>query len=151
MFQWFGQMIAQPLQPSQRLPVHSPWGTNQEQEASRYIAPTKTLSAVQRIEIYHQQYWWRLLKCLGQNFPTVVRLFGTESFQQELAIPYLTEHPPTHWALCRLGESFPAWLEAHYLAQDRYLVIQSAQIDWAANHAFWTGSLPAVDCAAISS
>ena len=144
-FQWFGKMIAQPLRPDHLLPQFSPWGTDSQLEASRFIAPSSALTPLERIQIYHQQYWWRLLKCLQQNFPTVTRLFSIESFDHELAVPYLTAHPPSHWALCRLGETFPQWLEKHYHADDRYLVTHAAQIDWAANHAFWAGSLPSAE------
>ena len=149
-FKWFGGMIAQPLRPDNLLPQHSPWGNDSLQEASHFIAPSKALNPLERIQIYHQQYWWRLLKCLQQNFPTVTRLFSTESFDQELAVPYLAAHPPSHWALSRLGETFPQWLEMHYHAQDRYLVTHAAQIDWAANHAFWVGSLPPAELTSLS-
>lgn len=151
MLSWLGGMIAQPLQSDHQLPKLSPWGTESAQEASRFIAPSPTLKPHQRIEIYHQQYWWRLFKSFQQNFPTVTRLFGYEAFHQELVVPYLTAHPPSHWALCRLGEAFPHWLEKNYQAQDRYLVCHAAQIDWAANHAFWTDSLPIIDFTALSS
>ena len=149
-FQWFGRMIAQPLRPGNLLPKVSPWGTDSLQEASFFIAPSRTMSPLERIQIYHQQYWWRLLKCLQQNFPTVTRLFSVEAFDQELAVPYLAAHPPSHWALCRLGETFPQWLDDHYQAQDRYLVTHAAKIDWATNQAFWIGSLPSAQLASFS-
>lgn len=142
---WFGAMIAQPLQTDHKLPPTTPFRTETKTEAAKYIAPSPTLQPYQRIEIYHQQYWWRLLKSLQNNFPTVTRLFGYDAFNQMLAIPYLSANPPTHWALCRLGETFPEWIRHHYPHEDLYLVAISAEIDWAAQRAFWIGTLPSLD------
>ncbi len=150
LLEWLGAMIAQPLQPDHNLPPLSPWGTETEQEVERLIAPSPTLKPYQRVQIYHQQYWWRLLKCFQENYPTVSRLFGYDSFHQQLVVPYLTAHPPSHWALCRLGETFPQWLEMHYHAGDRYLVTSTAQIDRAAGQAFWARALPPIDFASLS-
>jgi len=139
---WFGKTISQPLTEKQTLPKGC--------GADKYIAPSPTLNAHQRIELYYQQYWWRLLGSLQTNFPTVTRLFGYSLFQQQLAIPYLTQHPPTHWALCRLGETFPDWIAKNYQKEDRYLVLNAARIDWAAQKAFWVKDLPKVDFGKLS-
>jgi hypothetical protein len=147
---WFGAMIAQPMQTNQLLPPLSPFGTDTVCEAEKYIAPSPTLAPYERVQIYHQQYWWRLLKCLQKNFPTLSRLFGEEDFQNHIAIPYLAEEPPSHWSLCRLGETLSRWLERHYREEDRYLVITAAEIDRAADEAFWIGALPQIDFATLS-
>jgi hypothetical protein len=147
---WFGSIIAQPLQENQLLPTLAPSGMGIEQEAAHYIAASPTLKPYQRIQLYHQQYWWRLLKCLQSNFPMLLRLFGEAPFQHQLAIPYLTAHPPNDWALCKLGESLPQWLQEHYQQEDRYLVVSAAKIDWAAGEVFWIESLPKIDFAQLS-
>ena len=73
--EWLGALIAQPLQLDHRLPNLSPFGTPIEKEIEKYVAPSPTLKPFQRVQIYHQQYWWRLVKCMQQNFPMLVRLF----------------------------------------------------------------------------
>jgi hypothetical protein len=65
--------------------------------------------------------------------------------------PILLLTPPSHWGLCRLGESFPTWLLEHYHHPDRYLVTHCAQIDWVTNCAAWTGTLSPFDFASLSS
>jgi len=94
------------------------------------------------LEVYHQQYWWRLLKTLQDNFPMVTRLFGYKSFNREIAEPYLMHHPPSHWALCQLGQTLPQWLQEHYQQSDRELVIQSAKLDAACGKTFWCAQKP---------
>lgn len=135
---WFGKTIAQPLSSDHTLPEHS------RNEADRYIAASPTLEPHERIELYYQQYWWRLLKCLNTNFPTLIRLFGERPFEQTIAVPYLSAHPPQHWALCRLGETLPDYLDAHYAEPDAYLITEAAAIDWASQKAFWSGGLPSL-------
>jgi len=129
---WFGALIAQPLQADYKIPETTPFGTPVKEEAKKHISPSPTLRSHQRIELYHQQYWWRLLKCLQENFPTLTRLYGYDRFNQEIGIPYLTQNPPTHWALCRLGQSLPDWFTEKELERD------TARIDAATQHAFWT-------------
>lgn len=141
---WFGSIIQQPLQRDQKLPSIAPSGRSISEEAAGYIAPSSTLAPHERIEIYHKQYWWRLLSCLHENFPLVVRLFGYNDFNQKIGIPYLSCGPPKHWALCRLGESLCAWIYHEYNYRDKEFVLSCAEIDWAAQVAFWTPHHPPI-------
>lgn len=135
---WMGRLIAHPLQENQLLPATICC------DVPQFIAPSRTLEPFQRIQIYHQQYWWRLIKCLQTNFPTLLRLFGYEDFQTLIAVPYLSAHPPGHWALSTLGESLPEWIELNYSHSDKYLVKKVSEIDWAAGKAFWIQEAPTV-------
>lgn len=137
--EWMGKTITQSLQRSHELPEHS------QMQAMNYIAPSLTLKPHQRLEIYHQQYWWRLIKAMQDNFPTVFRLFGEGPFQWDLCVPYLSVYPPEHWAIFRLGEKFPEWLSTHYHAEDRTLVLTCAAIDAAVGHAYWCAQRPVVN------
>lgn len=141
---WFGKMIAAPLQDNHQL-------SHGHQESALYIAPSPTLKPFERLQIYHQQYWWRLIKCLQTNFPTLLRLFGYEDFQKRIAVPYLYTHPPKDWALCKLGETLPHWLKKNYKEEDSYLVITAAEVDFAAQAAFWRKGLETARFASLTS
>jgi hypothetical protein len=134
---WFAKTITTPLQMDSRL--------LDSHGASDYILPSQMLDSRERIEIYHQQYWWRLLKCLQENFPFLTRLFGHASFNEIIGVPYLSAHPPTHWGLNRLGMSLPAYLEKHYLEEDKDLVLAASHIDWSMQVAFWCEKKPLID------
>lgn len=116
---WFGTLISEPPH------------RNIGREGERYTTPP------QRLEIYHRQYWSRLLKCLQENYPTLTRLYGYENFNQKIAIPYLTQYRPSHWALCKLGCSLPLWLTG----RDQEI----ASLDAAANEAFTSRQNPPFD------
>ena len=129
---WFGTSIARPFQ-------EDPFGSDIKKEAAHYITPSPTLEPHQRLELYHKQYWWRLLSCLQENFPALTCLYSPERFNQEIGIPYLVDHPPTHWALCRLGQTLPNWLKGKDLEHDL------ARIEAATQRAFWIGEGPLAD------
>lgn len=123
---WFGNSISQPLTEDQKLS-----NTQTIEESTRFIKPSPTLKPHERIEIYSQQYWWRVLKIMRDHFPTLASLFGTFHFNEQLAVPYLKECPPDTWNINLLGASFPKWLESHYNESDKALVINAANMDWA--------------------
>ncbi len=133
---WFGSIIGRPIDEDSRMNPISPAGQPMEIEACDYIRPSLTLRPAQRIQIYNQQYWWRLLNILHESFPLVTRLFGYHDFNRLIAIPYLVKFPPNHWSLNDLGYLLSKWVETDYAENDKQLVLDSAKIDWAFNHSF---------------
>ena len=109
----------------------SPSGRPISEEARDYISPSPKLSADERIQIYNQQYWWRLLSILHQNFPTLTRLFGYTDFNLSIGMPFLTRYPSRHWSLSLLGNQLSQWIEEEYTAQDKPLIFHMAEVDWA--------------------
>lgn len=134
--QWFGSIIGRPIDEESRMNPVSPSGFPMEEEAVDFIAPSPTLRPAQRIEIYNQQYWWRLLNALHETFPLVTRLFGYHDFNRSIAVPYLVKYPPQHWSLAILGKRLPQWIEEDYDASDKPLVLDSAIIDYYYTHSF---------------
>ncbi len=110
------------------------------EEASQYIAPNSYLSSEERIGLYHQQYWWRLLSNLHHSFPMVVRLFGLENFNLFLGVPYLSKYPSRHWSISRLGDRMLAWIQESYFEKDKPLVFFSALLDLAYESVFSAAS-----------
>lgn len=112
------------------------------EEAKKYILPSPTLEPHQRIEIYNQQYWWRLLTILHENLPHLVRLFGYTDFNQTIGFPYLCKYTPNSWSLNPLGNRVVEWLEKHYHEEDRKLVLNVARVDVAYNDSFFIAEHP---------
>lgn len=75
----------------------------------KLVAPSKALTSFARLEIYSQQYIWRLIEVLGDEFPTVRRTVGHPRFG-ELVTEYLTRHPSKSYSLAPLGAKFPRFL-----------------------------------------
>jgi len=139
--QWFGTIIGRPIDEESRMNPISPAGCLMEEEAALHIAPSPTLRPAQRIQIYNQQYWWRLLNTLHESFPLVTRLFGYFDFNQTIGIPYLTKYPPRHWSLGLLGDRLTQWCLEDYKAADVQLVSDAAELDWAFSASFAVGAV----------
>jgi hypothetical protein len=136
--QWFGTVIARPIDENSRINPVSPSGQPMDEEAKQFISPSPTLQPHKRIEIYNQQYWWRLLSILHDIFPLTNRLFGYFDFNQSIGIPYLLANPPHTWSLNPLGHKLPAWIQEEYRSSDKSFVFDAAAIDLAYNDGFLT-------------
>lgn len=142
--QWFGSIIGRPIDEADRIAPVSPTGNLIEIEASEHIAPSPTLRPAQRIEIYNQQYWWRLLKTFQETFPFLSRLFGYFEFNRLISIPYFVKYPPNHWSFGSLGDRLVQWVLEEYVGEDQQLVADAAWLDWAFVNCFTAGQLPAI-------
>jgi hypothetical protein len=110
--QWFQAVITHPggvagglgaEEAQRRLPV-APG------ELAQVIAPSRNLSAEERLGIYAHAYYARLLECLADSFPMLARALGEEVFQS-FAFEYLQHYPSRSYTLDRLGEDFPRFLD----------------------------------------
>jgi Putative DNA-binding domain len=149
--QWFGNVIGQPIDNNSCINPISPSGNLIQQEACNFILPSPTLLPHQRIEIYNQQYWWRLMNALHEDYPLVTRLFGYCDFNQTIGVPYLTKYPPDHWSLNLMGKRIPQWIQEEYQEQDKQLVYDASLLDSAFIYSFSAKHLPPIDAAALPS
>lgn len=149
--QWFGSIISRPIDDNSRINPISPSGKPIEKEATKYISPSPTLRPAQRIELYNQQYWWRLLNNIQEIYPLLSRLFGAHDFNKTIAIPYIVKYPPNHWSLSLLGDRLVQWIEDEYDAVDKPLVLDAAKVDWAFNYCFVAPLLPPITTDHLSS
>jgi len=143
--QWFGSIIGRPIDEDSKMNPISPTGQPMETEAAEHILPSPTLRPAQRIQIYNQQYWWRLLSTLHESFPLVTRLFGYFDFNRTIAIPFLTKYPPNTWSLNTLGDKLPRWVQDAYHETDKELVLNAVKLDWAFIETFLAVQLPALN------
>lgn len=140
--EWFAQVITQPIDSMNCIANRAPSGGAIAEEALHYIKPSTTLESFQRIEIYNQQYWWRLLNTLHELFPTLVRLFGYGDFNRQIGFPYLCRFPPKSWSLSYLGCHLPYWVHRYYRGEDKRLCYYASQMDWAYQASFLAPELP---------
>jgi len=148
--EWFGGLINRPLVENDLINPLTPSGLVITKEAGRHIAPSPTLQPHQRLQIYNQQYWWRLQSVLQTNFPLLLRLFGTHSFNECIAVPYLTAYVPNHWALNLLGENLPQWIQEKYQGSDKQFVHDAAYLDWVLSLSFTNEQYPVLDSRFLS-
>jgi hypothetical protein len=76
----------------------------------RLVRRSRRLTAEQRLEIYANAYYARLLECLRDTFPVLAQVLGAEVFDS-FAFDYLQRYPSRSYTLYRLAESFPRFLD----------------------------------------
>lgn len=140
--EWFGSVITMPLINLENVRERSRRGELVEDEAKRFIVSQGALTAHRRIELYAQQYWWRLLRVLQDAFPQLVRILGYEEFNNKIATPYLEDCPPHSWALNLLGDTLPKWIGSKW--RDEELLYLSALVDYAFVEGFVIKELPSI-------
>jgi len=75
------------------------------------ILPSESCSSFQRLSVYNNAYFARLIECLTSEFPTVKRIVGDDSFAA-FVVAYLRQSPPGSYTLGDLGRGFAASLRA---------------------------------------
>lgn len=83
------------------------------EELEGVIGRSRSLSAAQRLEIYVDAYYARLMECLDGEFAATRHAVGDELFAA-LSFGYLQSYPSRSYTLGQLGANFP-----RYLAESR--------------------------------
>lgn len=80
--------------------------------ADRLLRQSPTLLPAECLELYHRQYWFRILDSLEEDFPGLIRLIGKDTFWK-ITEHYLLEKPSQSYTLRHLGSRFPEFLRKH--------------------------------------
>ena len=70
--------------------------------ADEIIKPGPSLTSAERLELYHRQYWFRILDSLAEDFPVLRKMAGDGIFW-ELIEGYLLGRPSRSFTLRHLG------------------------------------------------
>ena len=90
----------------------------QEGDLARMVAGDARLSAVGRLDVYANMYFFRLRDALRDDYPKLVSALGDDEFHN-LVVDYLLACPPTDFSIRNAGEKLPGFLPRHRLSADR--------------------------------
>jgi hypothetical protein len=79
-------------------------------DVEQIVSRSAALTSVQRLEVYANAYYARLVECLEAEFPVLAAALGGDAFAG-FALEYLIRHPSRSYTLARLGENFARDLE----------------------------------------
>lgn len=96
-------------------------------ELENIIRRSKNLSAEERLAIYANAYYARLLECLRESFPVLTKTLGADVFN-DFAFDYLQTYPSKTYTLNRLGDHFADFL--NQTRPDRTPENPNPQTDW---------------------
>jgi len=128
----FWRVIAQPLTRNNRTPRRGPDGRATAAAVARFIKPNDRLNAVERIQIYHRAYWFRLLDSLYDDCPGLRAVLGEKQFMR-LAEAYLARHPSRSFSLRNLPSRLAAFIRAEprWTRPHTALCVDVARFEWA--------------------
>jgi len=108
----FFDLIRQPLTAAGGQRSHALGGQAVKMIAEGLVTPGPRLTPFERLELYSQGYWFRLLDVLREDFAGLRALLGRHPFEQ-LAAAYLADCPPDSFDLRRVGARLEGWLANH--------------------------------------
>lgn len=118
--EWFAAIISTPQE--QAAPVD-------ERSASRLIAPSATLSSLERIDIYRRGYHARLIECLLDDYPVLAHSLGEAAFDA-LCRRYIARHPSSGPSLNYFGRHMAELCRSEPLPQPGFAA-DLARLEWA--------------------
>ena len=87
------------------------------------------LPAVERLDIYANMYFFRLLDALKEDYPRLLEAIGAGRFNN-LITDYLLKHPSHHPSLRFLGEALPGFAADHPLSKEYPWLHDLARLEW---------------------
>jgi hypothetical protein len=109
------------------------------------------LSAQDRLEIYANAYFYRVLDVLREDFPATLAVLGDDQFHN-LITGYLIDHPPSEPSIQHAGRYLPEFLRGHPLSESRPFLADLATLERTlleVFHAMEAPPLTAADLGAI--
>ena len=93
------------------------------------IAGDDRLPAAERLDIYANMYFFRLLDCLREDYPRLATAVGEDRFHN-LCTDYLLTHPSGHPSLRYLGRRLPEFLAGHMVGRESGCLVDLARLEW---------------------
>jgi hypothetical protein len=109
--------------------VMSPLNASIGGGAGELVKPNDRLTSTERLDIYHRQYWYRILDSFNEDFPGLCSILGERAFAR-LSRAYLTDCPSQSFTLRNLGSRLEAWLTEHPEFAGRHLAPALDMIRW---------------------
>ncbi len=120
--------------------VMSPLNAAISGQANELVKPNDRLTSTERLNIYHRQYWYRILDSFNEDFPGLCAILGDRAFQR-LSRAYLADCPSQSFTLRNLGSRLENWLREHpeFAGSNLALALDMIRLEWAHIETFDSG------------
>ena len=92
------------------------------------FAETPSFARIERLEVYANDYYWRLAGVLELHFPMVAWMLGHAAFHN-LVTDYVLVRPAREFDLRRYSGDFPSFLSQHERGKDQAELVEVAWIE----------------------
>lgn len=110
------------------------------QRIGEVILPSRSLTPVERVGIYHGMYLLRMEEALASDYTALKHYLGDHAFF-ELVRDYVQVHPSRDYTLNRLGDAFPDFVRRARLRRPEFCH-ELARLEQAVAHVFDAGETP---------
>lgn len=98
----FAEIIRKPLLKNDRMIP--------DKRSKQMMLANSKLSEHERLELYAQQYWWRIIHSFDEDFKALKKLLGIKNFNK-LRDEYLVKLPSKSFTLRNLGSRLPEFIK----------------------------------------
>jgi hypothetical protein len=130
----FWQLISAPEAVGKALPALAARDP-QAAPLSSWIRAASEQAAIERLDVYANMYFFRLLGVLRDDYPDLVKLVGDDHFHN-LATDYLAACPSQDPSIRHVGGRLADFLAGHDLAHRFPAAADLARLEWARGLAF---------------
>ena len=113
------------------------------------VLPSRTLTPLERIGIYHGMYLLRMRDVLSGDYEALEHFMGELAFTR-LVRGYVEAYPSRSYSLNRLGARLPEYLRNAPRVKHRGFCVDLARLELAVQEAFDAPETPALAAAAIA-
>ncbi|MGC1343444.1 MAG: DNA-binding domain-containing protein [Candidatus Binataceae bacterium] len=106
------------------------------------------MTTVERLDIYANMYFFRLLEVLKEDFSAVAAVLGEDNFRN-LVTGYLTEYPPTEASVFWAGRYLADFLRTHPLRREYPYLAELAALERAIVEVFCARDIEPRDAGAM--
>ena len=78
-------------------------------QIEQVITRSRQCTSIERLQVYGNAYYARLIECLQDEYPALRHALGEETFEA-FAFDYLQHSPSQSYTLTQLGKNFPQFL-----------------------------------------
>jgi len=96
--------------------------------AEALVRGDRCVSAIDRVNIYANAYYHRLLDCLHEEFPATFAVIGSDNFA-DLVRDYLAGYPPTEPSIFYAGRYLDRFLRNYSLANRWPYLVELARLE----------------------
>jgi hypothetical protein len=118
-----------------------------------WIAADSEAAAIERLDVYANMYFFRLLDVLRGDYPNLVKLVGDDAFHN-LVTAYLLAHPSDNPSLRWVGRALPSYLasaaEASELRRRFPHAVSLARLEWERGESFDAADAPVATAADLT-
>lgn len=107
--QWLQAVIVHPGDIEEAIAAPEAARVLPPERLSDLVRPSRTLTAAERVDIYHGMYLLRMVEALEADYPAIRHLLGEEAFVG-LVEDYVQAFPSRSYTLNRLGDHLPDFL-----------------------------------------